>query len=146
VPYQHTRQLMEAITKVIATMPNRVSISGHTDATPYARGASYTNWELSTDRAHASRRELIHFGLPAGRITRVVGRADTEHLIKSDPTSSRNRRISITLLHQALPPPKVSNVSRPAAAPAPSRQAPPPGVVNTPGNLKLAPPAPGASP
>ncbi len=137
VPYQQTRQLLEAITKIIATMPNRVSIAGHTDATPYARGAAYTNWELSSDRAQATRRELIHFGLPAARITRVIGRADTEHLIKSDPTSARNRRISITLLHQTPPPPKVSNVEPPAASrPAP---VPVPGVVNTPGNLKLGP-------
>jgi chemotaxis protein MotB len=72
VPYQHARQLIEVIAQVIAKMPNKVSLSGHTDGTPYARGASYTNWELSTDRAHAARRLLIRYGLKSKRLRRVV--------------------------------------------------------------------------
>jgi chemotaxis protein MotB len=157
VPYQHTRQLLEVIAQVIAKMLNKVSLSGHTDGTPYARGASYTNWELSTDRAHATRRQLIHFGLKPERLRRMVGRADTEHLIKSDPTSPRNRWLSITLLRQDGTPPKVGTSPpqrpikslspapvlappTPKLAPATPNLAPPPPVASEDGRLRLSPP------
>ncbi|MFM2129661.1 MAG: hypothetical protein RL477_1207 [Pseudomonadota bacterium] len=143
VPYQHTHQLLEAITKVIAALPNKVSISGHTDSTPYARGATYTNWELSSDRAQAARRSLSHYGLAGDRITRVVGRSDTEHLVKSDPNSPRNRRIAITLLHQTPIPPEVSNVAHPpvqAPVQAPGQAAPQAPAVNlAPAPVNIAP-------
>ncbi len=135
VPYQHTRQLLEMVAHAVAGLPNKIAISGHTDATPYARGSSYTNWELSTDRAHAARREMLHFGLAGERITRVVGRADTEHLVKDDPESARNRRLSITLLRQAPVPPAVNEtMPRPAAA-----VSPPPPVVSRSSGLALPP-------
>jgi len=140
LPYQHTRQLLEAVTKVVAAMPNKISISGHTDSTPYARGASYTNWELSTDRSHAARREMIRFGLEGERITRVVGRADTEHLITSDPNSARNRRIAITLLRQAGVPPKVSNVPHKATQTSSPSQGPARDIVPAPVNISPVPP------
>jgi chemotaxis protein MotB len=157
VPYQHARQLLGVIAQVIAKMPNKVSLSGHTDGTPYARGASYTNWELSTDRAHAARRLLIRYGLKSTRLRRVVGRAGTEHLIKSDPTSPRNRRLSITLLRQDGTPPKVGTSPpaqrikslspapvlappTPELAPATPNLTPPPPVASDDGRLILSPP------
>ncbi len=95
--------------------------AGHTDAIPYARGASYSNWELSTDRAHASRRALSRFGVRKERFARIIGKAATEPLITADPRNARNRRISITLVRQTRPPPKVAprNPVKKAAAPPP---------------------------
>ncbi|HEY0526862.1 MAG TPA: OmpA family protein, partial [Stellaceae bacterium] len=61
------------------------------------------NWELSSDRANASRRALVQGGLPAERVARVVGMADREPLIADQPASPRNRRISIVLLREQKP-------------------------------------------
>ena len=100
-----TRMLLGQIAQVISRLPNDVSITGHTDATPFGSG-DYTNWELSTDRALASRRTLIAQGVDKNRIVQVVGRADQDPLIEEDPFLPENRRISIILLRGApvLPP------------------------------------------
>ena len=95
--YDYTKALLGKVAEVVKLTSNKIAISGHTDARPYARG-NYTNWELSVDRANASRRALIEAGLPPERIARVTGNADTDLLIPTDPLSPRNRRISITLL------------------------------------------------
>ncbi len=102
---ERTRMLLGQIAQVISRLPNDVSITGHTDATPFGNG-KYTNWELSTDRALASRRALIAAGVDEKKISRVVGRADQEPLIEEDPFLPENRRISIILLRGApvLPP------------------------------------------
>lgn len=92
------RRLMRLVATAVAGAPNRLSISGHTDALGYADGAKYGNWELSSDRANAARRELIAAGIPSARIVRVEGRADLDHLDSANPLAPRNRRISITLL------------------------------------------------
>ena len=99
-------ELMARIADVVLRLPNRVSITGHTDATPFRTDSGYGNWELSADRANASRRALIEFGLPAERIAFVTGKADTEPLIPEDPTLAANRRISVVLLRETsvLPP------------------------------------------
>jgi chemotaxis protein MotB len=99
------RKLMALVTQVVQRLPNRISVSGHTDATPFARAGSYGNWELSADRANASRRALIASGLPADRIAKVVGVADRDPMVADEPTSPRNRRISMVLLHEAKEPP-----------------------------------------
>ena len=121
VPYQYTRQLLEVVAHAIARLPNKIIIAGHTDAIPYTRGASYSNWELSTGRANASRRALTRFGVPKQRFARIIGKAATEPLITGDPRDARNRRISITLLRQNRPPPKVAprRPARKAVAPPP---------------------------
>ena len=99
------RVLLGQIAQVISRLPNDVSITGHTDATPFGSG-NYTNWELSADRALASRRALIAHGVDEKRIVRVVGSADQDPLIEEDPFLPENRRISIVLLRGAsvLPP------------------------------------------
>jgi chemotaxis protein MotB len=102
VPNPQTRKLLAEVARVVAKLPNRIAVSGHTDATPYSASSTYTNWELSTDRAQASRRMLVEDGLPSERIQRVMGKADREPLIANDPTSPRNRRISIVLLREAV--------------------------------------------
>lgn len=136
--YGHTRALMDLVSRVIAQMPNKLSISGHTDAIPFRDPSGYTNWELSADRALASRRALLGSGVPEDRIDRVVGKAATEPLVE-DPKAPRNRRISIILLRdQDLTPPPptpLSQTNSPAPAgaspttapqsPAPSMPAPP---------------------
>jgi chemotaxis protein MotB len=99
--FQHTQRLLALVTDAIKKLDNPIAIKGHTDSTPYAGDGSYTNWELSTDRANSSRRALIAAGLPASRIVSVVGRADQEHFVPEEPNSPRNRRISVVLLRQA---------------------------------------------
>lgn len=98
--YDYTAELLTQIAEVISRMPNAISVTGHTDATPYHGDAGYTNWELSTERAHASRRTLIEAGLAESRIQRVVGKADRDPLVADDPFSPSNRRISIVLLRE----------------------------------------------
>ena len=99
--FDRTRQLIGMVSRAIADLPNRISIKGHTDSTPFVSGASSENWELSSDRANASRRALIEAGMSRGRIADVTGKADTDHLYPDDPDSPRNRRISIILLRDA---------------------------------------------
>ena len=99
--YDRTRQLIGLVSRAVADLPNKISIKGHTDSTPFVSGASSDNWELSSDRANASRRALIDAGMSRDRIADVVGKADTDHLYPDDPHSPRNRRISIILLREA---------------------------------------------
>ncbi len=99
--YPHTRQLLDKIVQVISALPNDVAVIGHTDAAQYQSGHEYGNWELSTDRANASRRMLVELGFPEWRIARVVGMADQDPLILEDPFSPENRRISILLLRSS---------------------------------------------
>lgn len=100
--YDKTRKLMQKVSQIVLGLENEVSIRGHTDSVPYGPGADYTNWELSTDRANASRRVLLDAGMPAERLNNVVGKADTEHLVPDKPEDARNRRISIVLLKEEL--------------------------------------------
>jgi chemotaxis protein MotB len=93
-----SRQLLSLVAHVVAPLKNKLSISGHTDATPYQGRVDYSNWELSTDRANAARRALVNSGVDDWRIENVSGRADTDPKIKEDPLSPENRRISIVLL------------------------------------------------
>lgn len=98
-----TRQLLNLVARAVNTLPNRVSISGHTDSTPYLNpNGTYSNWELSSDRANAARRELLTGGIAQDRLATVVGRADREPFIKNAPEDPRNRRLSIILLRQSL--------------------------------------------
>lgn len=101
-PLQHTKKLLREVSTVIQKLPNEISVRGHTDSVPYGVNGNYSNWELSTDRANASRRELIKAGMPSPRVNNVVGKADTDHLFPDDPRDGRNRRISIILLHDYL--------------------------------------------
>ena len=99
--FERTRHLMEMVAQVIGQMPQPISVSGHTDSTPFRTRVSYDNWDLSTDRANASRRAMETAGLDPERVALVVGKADTEPLFPAEPDSPRNRRISIVLLRQA---------------------------------------------
>ncbi|MBB3713459.1 chemotaxis protein MotB [Limimaricola variabilis] len=92
-----TQALIEIVGETIRDMPQVVAISGHTDSLPFAQQAGYGNWELSSDRANATRRALIDAGLPAERISRVSGMADTMPLYPERPEAPQNRRIGLLL-------------------------------------------------
>jgi len=96
----HTKKLLKKIGELAAKLDNKIAIEGHTDATPYADGSGYSNWELSADRANSTRRMLESFGIGGGRVVQVIGKAEREPLIKENPRDPRNRRISITLLRK----------------------------------------------
>jgi len=74
---------------------------------PYGSGSSYTNWELSSDRANASRRVLLENALPLARLNNVMGKAATELLIEDNPRDARNRRITLLLLRQEITNPEM---------------------------------------
>jgi chemotaxis protein MotB len=97
----YTKEILHEIGRVLNGVPNRVGLSGHTDATPYASGSKgYSNWELSADRANASRRELIIGGMDEGKVLRVVGLASAVPFDKADPYNPMNRRISIVVMNK----------------------------------------------
>ena len=102
-PFDYTRDLLVLVTGAIEGLPNKVSIRGHTDALPFVSPQNYDNWDLSAERALASRRIMRDAGLPDGRLEGVVGRADTDPLFPDNPTDQRNRRISIILLREPVP-------------------------------------------
>ena len=96
----HVRGILREIGPVLMELPNRITLSGHTDAIVYTNGdRSYGNWELSADRANASRRELVMGGMAENKVLRVVGLADSMHLDRADPRNPINRRISIIVLN-----------------------------------------------
>src|SRR6185369_7355564 len=98
----HMRAILREIAPMLNDWPNKVTLAGHTDSIVYARGGkSYGNWELSADRANASRRELAAGGLADTKVLRVMGLADSMHLDKSDTRNPINRRISIVVLNDA---------------------------------------------
>jgi chemotaxis protein MotB len=123
-----SKELLEKVAEVVKSLPNRIEISGHTDAKPYVGGDNYTNWELSADRANASRRVLVGAGISADRLTMIKGRADTDPFVKTDPFDPQNRRISIVLLREKKPAPVPSQggavIPTPVPEPA-SRSGPP---------------------
>ncbi len=97
----YTRDILREIGKTLNEVPNRISLSGHTDAVPYSGGeAGYSNWELSADRSNASRRELVAGGLEDGKVLRVVGLGSAIPFDKDNPNSSINRRISIIVMNK----------------------------------------------
>jgi chemotaxis protein MotB len=97
----YTMEILHEIGRMLNDVPNKISLSGHTDATPYSSGEKgYSNWELSSDRANASRRELIAGGMDESKIMRVVGLSSAVPFDKADPYSPSNRRISIIVMNK----------------------------------------------
>src|SRR6185295_19901524 len=101
----YTRRMLVEIGRIIDRLPNRVAISGHTEAAPFERPDGTTNWELSAARANAARALLTAGGLVQDRIYEVAGKAGSEPLLPEDPNASANRRLSIVLLREAPPVP-----------------------------------------
>jgi chemotaxis protein MotB len=94
----YTQSILHELAPYLSSVPNRISITGHTDARPYPGQNGYSNWELSADRANAARRALVGAGLPDEKIARVVGLASSVLFDRSDPQSPINRRISIVIM------------------------------------------------
>jgi chemotaxis protein MotB len=96
-PYM--RDILRDIGAALGEVENRISLAGHTDAAVYGNGdRGYSNWELSADRANASRRELVAAGMPDAKLSRVVGLAASDLLEPNNPRAPANRRITITIL------------------------------------------------
>ena len=97
----YTKQILHEIGRSLNEVPNKISLSGHTDATPYVNGdRGYSNWELSSDRAGASRRELIAGGMDETKVLRVVGLSSAVLFDKAGPFDPVNRRISIIVMNK----------------------------------------------
>jgi chemotaxis protein MotB len=97
----YTKDILREIGRTLNDVPNKISLSGHTDATPYSLGdKGYSNWELSADRANASRRELIVGGMSEDKVLRVVGLASAVPFDKEDTFNPINRRISIIVMNK----------------------------------------------
>lgn len=122
-PYM--RHLLRTMAPLLNDMPNPLSISGHTDSLRYSSGDSgYSNWELSSDRANASRRELVAGGLDSEKLLRVTGMGDRVPVPESNPGDPVNRRITLVVLtRQAVE--RLRAASRPgdlSDAPQPVRE------------------------
>jgi chemotaxis protein MotB len=100
-PTEKAKEILRIVAENILNVPNRIAIEGHTDAAPF-KGDQTTNWELSTARASAARRELERNSVEVSHIARVVGYADQELYVPDNPRDPRNRRISIILLQARL--------------------------------------------
>jgi len=99
--HPYARDILREIAKVVNDVPNRISISGHTDAYQYSGGErGYSNWELSADRANASRRELMAGGMDEKKIARVIGLSSSVLFDPQDPRNPINRRISIIVMNK----------------------------------------------
>jgi len=123
------KEILRVIAENIKDDPYKIAVEGHTDAAPF-KGAQRTNWELSTERASAARREIENNGIDPGRIARVIGYADTELLNKEDPKDPRNRRISLIMIMSKERP--TTSIMQPIA----------PAIPAAPGNAQLQQPAP----
>lgn len=94
----YTVKILDELAGFINTVPNRITISGHTDDKPYSSAKYFSNWELSADRANAARRALVQGGMQAGKVAQVIGLADSVPFDKADPGAAINRRISIIVM------------------------------------------------
>jgi chemotaxis protein MotB len=94
----YTATILHELTPYLKSVPNRISLTGHTDTTPYAGITGYTNWDLSTDRANAARRALEGSGLATDKVSRVVGLSSSVLFDRGNPRNPINRRISIVVL------------------------------------------------
>jgi chemotaxis protein MotB len=99
-PNERVKLLMQKVVPVLMKLHQSISIAGHTDAAPFP-GPGRTNWELSAERANATRRLLVDGGFPETRVKSVTGNADRDPLLPADPLAAANRRIAILVLREA---------------------------------------------
>jgi chemotaxis protein MotB len=131
------REVLRELGGLLAEVPNRLTLEGHTDAIPFgSTERGYSNWELSSDRANASRRELILGGLPDDQVLRVQGLAASNPFDRRDPASPANRRISIVVMtreaEEALFRATPELTEAPEATPAEGAPAEPPAAPSSP--------------
>ncbi len=99
---QWSSNVLHALAPILDKVQNKISVTGHTDATPYGVGATYTNWELSADRANAARRALLEGSYPEGKVATVQGMGSAAPLVVDKPGEPINRRIAIIVLKKAV--------------------------------------------
>jgi chemotaxis protein MotB len=99
---QWSSDVLHALAPILNKVQNKISVTGHTDSTPYGIGATYTNWELSADRANAARRALLEGTYPEGKVATVQGMGSAAPLIIDKPNEPINRRIAIIVLKKAV--------------------------------------------
>jgi chemotaxis protein MotB len=133
LPTKFGEDLLQKLADEIGKLPNKVTVEGHTDARPYLGRAGYSNWELSADRANASRRLMQEKGIRADQVTQVRGFADQSLRNKANPKDGTNRRITLIIQYQTDPEPEpkkadpagTQNRAPPAApVPAPAKPSP----------------------
>jgi chemotaxis protein MotB len=118
------RDLLRSIGEVLAEVPNLLTLEGHTDSIPFPGGErGYSNWELSADRANASRRELMAGGLDEKRVLRVQGLASSQPMDRDDPDGPTNRRISIIVMNREAEDRVFKTTPEAAPEPAPESNA-----------------------
>ena len=160
----YTTAILRELAPYLDSVPNRISLTGHTDMRPYPSNNGYTNWELSADRANAARRALVAGGLPDQKISRVVGLSSSVLFNKAEPQSPINRRISIVVMTKQAEraalatdvasaetpaePTPAAPAGAPEAAPTPTAPAPaaPPSASSSPGAQPPAAPSANATP
>ena len=137
----HTKAILRELGRLMNDVPNKISLSGHTDAKPYSSGErGYSNWELSADRANASRRELIAGGINENKMIRVIGQGAALPLDKDDVHNPVNRRISIIVLNAEAERRILEDSVNPAPdAPAEGAPAAPPAAATAPAGGDAAP-------
>jgi chemotaxis protein MotB len=113
----YTTEILKTLAGYLNTVPNRISLTGHTDIRPYQGGANYSNWELSADRANSARRALELGGLAAEKIARVVGLSSSVLFDKDNPQNPINRRISIIVMTKAAEDSALKTETRPETPP-----------------------------
>jgi chemotaxis protein MotB len=101
-PNKNGRELLSLLAQQLGSLPNRISIEGHTDAAPYSKGAEYGNWELSSDRANAARRLMQQSGLRQDQVSQVRGFADQKLRTLDNPLDPSNRRISVIVQYMEV--------------------------------------------
>jgi chemotaxis protein MotB len=116
------QELLGLLASELKTLPNCLLIEGHTDATQYANGGDYSNWELSADRANAARRLMQRNGVRADQVTQVRGYADQLLRVKANPADPSNRRITILVKNLAGPVSAVKGATFSGAAAAPATE------------------------
>ncbi len=96
----YSEDLLVELGKTISQVPNKISLTGHTDASPFSGREGYTNWELSVDRANAARRAVVAGGVDQDQVSRVVGLSSSVLFDKKDSYAAVNRRIAIIVLNR----------------------------------------------
>ncbi|MBD1551809.1 flagellar motor protein MotB [Pseudomonas typographi] len=138
--------LLLAMADTIKEVPNKVSISGHTDAKPYSAAGDFGNWELSANRANAARRALVAGSYPEGQVARVVGYGSSALFDRNNPLNPINRRIDITVLTKKAQRAIEGGAAEGGDGAAPDAAAPPPGPAAPAPGPGAAVPAPGTAP
>lgn len=123
------REILTLLAHQLSTVPNRISIEGHTDAQPYTGAAGYSNWELSTDRANAARRLMQANGLRANQVSEVRGYAAEQLRVPSNPYDPSNRRISLIVQYVNAPPETSGTPEKAVASNSPASAGKPPAAI-----------------